>query len=96
MTKSDFVAQVADKADISKAQADETVNAVIESLESALKSGGEVSFTGFGKFHVTRRSARQGINPQTGERIQIAAANVPKFTAGSKLKKAVKESAAIY
>ncbi len=96
MTKSEFVAQVADKAGMSKAQADEAVSAVIDTLQSTLSSGGEVSFTGFGKFHVTRRNARQGINPQTGERIQIAAANVPKFTAGSTLKKAVKESVAIY
>ncbi|HXQ86151.1 MAG TPA: HU family DNA-binding protein, partial [Gaiella sp.] len=45
--------------------------------------------TGFGKFHVTRRAARQGVNPRTGEPVQIAAANVPKFSAGSHLKKAV-------
>ncbi len=96
MTKSDFVAKVAEKADISKAQADETVGAMIETLESILTSGGEVSFMGFGKFHVNRRSARQGINPQTGERIQIAAANVPKFTAGSALKKAVKASEPVF
>lgn len=96
MTKSEFISQVADRSGISKVQADETVNAVIDTLESTLKSGGEVSFTGFGKFHVTRRSARQGINPQTGERIQIAAANVPKFTAGTALKKAVKESGSIF
>ena len=55
-----------------------------------LRRGGEVSFTGFGKFSVADRSAREGVNPQTGEKIQIAASKVPRFSAGSGLKKAVK------
>ena len=59
-------------------------------IEETLKRGGEVSFTGFGKFSVSKRSAREGVNPQTGEKINIAARNVPKFSAGSALKKAVK------
>ena len=71
MTKSEFVAKVAEEAGISKTNADDAVNAVIDTLQSTLTSGGEVVFTGFGKFHVTRRNARQGINPQTGERIQV-------------------------
>ena len=63
---------------------------MISTIESALKSGDEVSFTGFGKFHVAKRGAREGRNPRTGETMQIAASKVPRFTAGSGLKKAVK------
>jgi DNA-binding protein HU-beta len=63
---------------------------VIESIEDSLKSGDEVSFTGFGKFHVANRGAREGRNPRTGETMTIAASRVPRFTAGSGLKKAVK------
>ena len=90
MTKSEFVDQVADKADLSKGDAGEAVDAVLEVIEETLKRGGEVSFTGFGKFSVAERGARQGVNPQTGEKIQIAASKVPRFSAGSALKKAVK------
>ena len=60
------------------------------SIEEALRSGEDVNFTGFGKFHVAERGAREGRNPRTGEPIQIAASKVPRFTAGSGLKKAVK------
>ena len=66
------------------------VDAVLGTIEGALKSGDEVSFTGFGKFHVASRGAREGRNPRTGESMQIAASKVPRFTAGSSLKKAVK------
>jgi DNA-binding protein HU-beta len=59
-------------------------------VTSTLKRGGEISFTGFGKFTVADRGARQGVNPQTGERIQIPASRVPRFSAGSGLKNAVK------
>ena len=58
-----------------------------------LSRGGEINFTGFGKFTVAERGARQGVNPQTGEKIQIAASRVPRFSAGSALKKAVKSGA---
>ena len=58
-------------------------------IESTLQSGDAITFTGFGKFHVTRRAERMGVNPRTGEKVQIKAANVPKFSAGSQLKKAV-------
>ena len=63
---------------------------MLGTIEGALKSGDEVSFTGFGKFHVASRGAREGRNPRTGESMQIAASKVPRFTAGSSLKKAVK------
>ncbi len=75
---------------LSKGDAAEAVDAVLETIEEVLKRGGEINFTGFGKFSVADRGARQGVNPQTGERIQIAASRVPRFSAGSALKKAVK------
>lgn len=90
MTKSEFVDQVADRAGLSKRDAASAVDAVLETVESTLSGGGEISFSGFGKFSVSQRSAREGRNPATGERIQIAASKVPKFTAGAGLKKAVK------
>jgi DNA-binding protein HU-beta len=90
MTKSDFVEKVASESGLSKKDAGTAVDAVITSIEKALKSGDEVSFTGFGKFHVADRGAREGRNPRTGETMTIAASRVPRFTAGSGLKKAVK------
>ena len=90
MTKSDFVDQVASASGLSKKDAGSAVDAVLGTIENALKSGDEVSFTGFGKFHVAERGAREGRNPRTGETMTIAASKVPRFTAGSGLKKAVK------
>jgi DNA-binding protein HU-beta len=90
MTKSDFVDRVASESGLSKKDAGSAVDAVLKSIESALQSGDEVSFTGFGKFHVAERGAREGRNPRTGETMTIAASKVPRFTAGSGLKKAVK------
>ena len=90
MTKSDFVDQVASASGLSKKDAGSAVEAVLGTIENALKSGDEVSFTGLGKFHVAQRGAREGRNPRTGESMTIAASKVPRFTAGSGLKKAVK------
>ena len=90
MTKSEFVDQVAERAGLNKRDAQEAVDAVLETIEDALKRGSDVSFSGFGKFSVSQRGAREGRNPATGEKIQIAASKVPKFTAGAALKKAVK------
>jgi DNA-binding protein HU-beta len=90
MTKSEFVDQVAERSGLSKKDAANAVDAFLETVESSLTRGSEITFSGFGKFSVSRRSAREGRNPATGERIQIAAARVPKFTAGAGLKKAVK------
>ena len=92
MTKSEFVDQVADRSGLGKGEADKAVNAVLETIEEVLKRGGDINFTGFGKFSVAQRGARQGVNPQTGERIQIAATRVPRVSAGSALKSAVKGS----
>ena len=90
MTKSDFVDQVASESGLSQKDAAGAVDAVLGTIEKALKNGDEVSFTGFGKFHVAQRGAREGRNPRTGESMTIAASKVPRFTAGSGLKKAVK------
>jgi DNA-binding protein HU-beta len=89
-TKAEFVDKVAAKSGLSKKDAGAAVDAVISSIEESLKAGDEVSFTGFGKFHVANRGAREGRNPRTGETMTIAASRVPRFTAGSGLKKAVK------
>jgi DNA-binding protein HU-beta len=91
VTKSEFVDQVADRAGLSKKDAGDAVDAVLETIESTLKRGSEVVFSGFGKFSVADRGAREGRNPATGERIHIAASRVPKFTAGAGLKKSVKQ-----
>jgi DNA-binding protein HU-beta len=90
MTKNEFVDKVASQSGLSKKDAGSAVDAVISSIEDALRSGEDVNFTGFGKFHVAERGAREGRNPRTGETMTIAASRVPRFTAGSGLKKAVK------
>jgi DNA-binding protein HU-beta len=89
VTKTEFVDQVADRAGLSKKDAADAVDAVLDTIEQALKRGSEITFSGFGKFSVSQRSAREGRNPATGETIQIAASRVPKFTPGAALKKAV-------
>lgn len=89
MTKSEFVDQVADRAGLSKKDAGDAVDAMLETIENALQRGSDVVFSGFGKFSVSDRAPREGRNPATGEKIQIAASRVPKFTAGAGLKKAV-------
>ena len=90
VTKSEFVDRVASTSGLSKKDAGSAVDAVLGAIEGALKSGEDVNFTGFGKFHVAERGAREGRNPRTGETMQIAATKVPRFTAGSGLKKAIK------
>jgi DNA-binding protein HU-beta len=90
VTKQEFVDQVANSSGLGKKEAGDAVDAVLKTIEETLSRGGEVNFTGFGKFTVAERGARQGVNPQTGEKIQIAASRVPRFSAGSALKNAVK------
>ncbi|MEA2288329.1 MAG: DNA-binding protein HU-beta [Solirubrobacteraceae bacterium] len=90
MSKQDFVDKVASSTGLSKKDAGAAVDAVLSTIEGELRNGGEVAFTGFGKFHVAQRGAREGRNPRTGATMQIAATRVPRFTAGSGLKKAVK------
>ena len=90
MTKQDFVDAVADRAGMSKRDAGAAVDAVLDTITDTLRRGDAVTFTGFGKFSTSARAARQGVNPRTGERVQIQATTVPKFSAGSALKSAVK------
>lgn len=90
MTKQEFVDAVAGRTGLSKRDAGAAVEAFLDVVEGALKAGDSVTFTGFGKFHTTHRAAREGVNPRNpSEKVQIKAATVPKFSAGSNLKKAV-------
>jgi len=90
VTKDEFVGAVADRAGMSKRDAGAAVDAVLDTITAALRNGDSVTFTGFGKFSTSARAARMGVNPRTGERVQIAATTVPKFSSGSALKSAVK------
>ena len=91
VTKSEFVDTVADRVEgMSRKQAADVVDAVLDTISDTLKRGSDVTFSGFGKFHVAERGAREGVNPRTGERMQIPASKVPRFTPGSGLKGAVK------
>jgi DNA-binding protein HU-beta len=90
VTKQEFIDRVADESGLSKRDASEAVEAVLATIQKTLRSGGEINFTGFGKFFVAERGPRQGVNPQTRERITIPGGRVPRFTAGSTLKKEVK------
>ena len=91
MTKQEFVDQVASKTNMSRREAADAVEAVLDSISDTLKNGGEINFTGFGKFSTQHRKERQGVNPRNpSEKVTIPAATVPKFSAGSTLKQAVK------
>jgi DNA-binding protein HU-beta len=91
VTKQEFVDRVATKSGLNRREAAEAVDAFLDSIQDALRSGEDVSFTGFGKFSVQNRAARQGVNPRNPtERVHIPASRVPKFSAGSQLKQAVK------
>jgi len=89
VNKNDLVASVASDSGLSKADATKAVDAVLDAITSSLKGGTEVRLVGFGTFSVSRRQATTGRNPRTGETIQIAASNQPKFKAGKGLKDAV-------
>ncbi len=90
MTKAELVDAVASGASISKAASAKAVDSFIEGIAKALKKEEKVTLVGFGTFSVTRRKARRGRNPKTGEEIKIPATKTPKFTAGKALKSAVK------
>lgn len=89
MNKSELIMAVADSADITKVKAEAAVNALMATITTELKEGGSVVLTGFGTFQVRARAARTGRNPQTGEAVEVAAANIPAFKAGKSLKDAV-------
>ena len=90
MTKAEFTDRVATKSGLSKRDATKAVDAFLDSITEALRSGEQVSFTGFGKFSPQHRKERQGVNPRTGQKVTIPAARVPKFSAGSQLKQALR------
>ena len=90
MNKTDLIEKIADEANGSKSEAQRFFDAFQDVITSALKDDEVVQITGFGKFYVQKRAAREGINPQTQEKMNIAASKVPKFTAGNSLKDAIK------
>lgn len=86
MNKKELVAAVAEKAEISKKDAEKAVEAVIGTITDELKAGSKVQLVGFGTFEVSERAAREGRNPRTNESIAIEASKSPKFKAGKALK----------
>lgn len=90
MNKAELIEKIAQKENLPRAQADRILELIIDTITSTLKSGQEVALTGFGTFSAKKRAARRGVNPKTGEKIQIAAMTVPKFKAGKSLKDALK------
>lgn len=89
MNKTELVAAVAKKTDLSKSKAEEALNALLDAITASLKKGNEVKLIGFGTFKVSARKAQMGRNPRTGEPLKIAASKQPKFAAGKALKDAV-------
>jgi DNA-binding protein HU-beta len=89
VNKTELVEHIAKHADISKAAATRALDSTITAIRTTLKKGGTVSLVGFGSFAVTKRPARKGRNPRTGEEIKIKAAKVPKFRPGKALKDAL-------
>jgi DNA-binding protein HU-beta len=85
MNKGELINLIAEKADITKAQATSALNAFVEAVGNELKADNKVTLVGFGTFSVSKRAAREGRNPQTGETIKIEAKNVVKFKAGKEL-----------
>ena len=89
MNKTELIAAVAQKAELSKKDAEKALNAVTDSVKEALAKGEKVQLVGFGTFEVSTRAAREGINPATQKPIKIAASKAPKFKAGKALKDAI-------
>jgi len=89
MNKAELIASVAEKAELTKKDAEKAVGAFLASVEEALINGDKVQLVGFGTFEVRERAARKGRNPQTGEEIDIAAAKVPVFKAGKALREGI-------
>jgi DNA-binding protein HU-beta len=91
VTKQEFVGKVAQRAGLSQRDAAKAVDAFLDSITDALRAKDSVTFTGFGKFSTAYRKAREGVNPRNpSQKVHIPAADVPKFSAGSALKSAVK------
>lgn len=89
MTKAELVSAIAQKTDMTKKDSEIVLTAILDSISEALKKGEKVSLVGFGTFEVRTRAAREGVNPQTHEKIKINASVIPAFKAGKKLKEAI-------
>jgi DNA-binding protein HU-beta len=89
MKKTELVEAIAEKADVPKSQAQKVFDAFEQVVTDTLKGGEEVQITGFGKFYVREQKARDGRNPQTGEKMRIPAGKVPTFSAGNSLKESI-------
>ncbi len=89
MNKTELIAAVAEKAEISKKDAEKALKAFIDVVTDELKNGEKIQLVGFGTFEVSERAAREGRNPQTGKTMKIAACKAPKFKAGKALKDAI-------
>lgn len=89
MNKTELVAAVAEKAEISKKDSEKALKAFVDVVTEQLKAGDKVQLVGFGTFEVSERAAREGRNPQTGKTMKIAACKAPKFKAGKALKDVV-------
>lgn len=90
MTKEGLIEAIVNKIGCSKREANDILETIIDTITQSLSRGEEVTLTGFGTFTIKKRAARMGVNPKTGEKIQIPATTVPKFRAGKSLKEAVK------
>jgi DNA-binding protein HU-beta len=91
MTKAELIEKIAAGAGLSKADAARALDSTLDSIKAALKKGQKVTLVGFGTFGVSKRKARIGRNPRTGQEIKIPAAKTPKFTSGKALKDALKK-----
>ncbi|MCK4594123.1 HU family DNA-binding protein [bacterium] len=90
MTKQDLIDQIASETNLTKRQAGQALNAVVDGIKTAMKKGERVTLVGFGTFFVAHRKARTGRNPRTQQKIQIPARKVPNFRAGKELKNLVR------
>ena len=90
MQKTDFIKAVAERTNVSQKETKQVIDAALEVITESLKRGEKVTLTGFGTFEVSQRQAREGVNPQTREKMQISATKTPGFSASSTLKDAVK------
>jgi nucleoid DNA-binding protein len=90
VNKDSLVDSISTKTDLSKKDVEMVIDTMIDIITEELRQGNKVTFTGFGSFRVSKRAEREGINPQTKQKIQIPAMTLPKFTAGKSLKEAVK------
>jgi DNA-binding protein HU-beta len=90
MKREEMIEKISKEAKVNKAQAERAMKALFDGVATSLKKGNKVTFVGFGTFSISKRKARMGRNPRTGEQIKIAAAKVPHFKAGEQLKRAVR------